>query len=126
MNRRILLSVLAIMVSVSVVFAGGSKEVSEKSLGPENSWTESFDINNRSGKYNAYVTATDLAHNEGIAGPFNIVIDEESDLPVVSITNPAPNMSVPGNLNIVGSCVDDDKVRLFTLSLTETSQIPSW
>lgn len=117
MNRRILLSVLAIMVSVSVVFAGGSKEVSEKSLGPENSWTESFDINNRSGKYNAYVTATDLAHNEGIAGPFNIVIDEESDLPVVSITNPAPNMSVPGNLNIVGSCVDDDKVEAVYLIL---------
>ncbi|MBP5752545.1 MAG: hypothetical protein J6W60_06795, partial [Treponema sp.] len=117
MNRRFLFLVLATMISLPVAFAGGKKEVIEKSLGPENSWTESFDINNRSGKYNAYVTGTDLAGNEGIAGPYNIFIDEESDLPVVSITNPAPDMSVPGNLNIVGSCVDDDKVEAVYLIL---------
>ena len=94
------------------------KDVEEKSLGPENSWQESFDINEKKpGKYNVLVTAEDKAGNQSVEGPFNIWIDPESDLPVVSITNPVENMRVPGNLNIVGTCIDDDAVESVCLIL---------
>ncbi len=115
MDRKIFdlkkISLLFVLMCVSVsVFAGGKKEVMEKSVGAENSWTEIFDIKNRSGKYNVYAEATDKAGNQAVAGPYNLFIDEESDLPVISITNPVQDMKVPGNLNIVGTCFDDDKV----------------
>ncbi|MDR1072696.1 MAG: hypothetical protein LBL45_03345 [Treponema sp.] len=54
--------------------------------------------------------ADDKGANVQIAGPSNIFIDPESDLPVVMITNPSENMRAPGNLNVVGTCVDDDAV----------------
>lgn len=108
-KRISLLLVLSLCVFASV-FAGGKKEVSSKSVGAENSWSEVFDIKSRSGKYNVYAEATDKAGNQAVAGPYNLFIDEESDLPVISITNPVKNMKVPGNLNIVGTCFDDDKV----------------
>ena len=94
------------------VFAGGKKDVTDRSVGDKNSWQETFDINQKpSGKYNIMVTAKDKAGNEQIAGPYNIKIDTESDLPVAGITNPSENMRIPGNLNIVGTCVDDDAVQ---------------
>ena len=117
MDRKGLVFLFGLLLLSNIAFAGGRKEVSEKSVGPENSWSETFDIKNRSGKYNVYATATDKAGNEGIAGPFNVYIDEESDLPVIAITNPLPDMIVPGNLNIVGTCVDDDKVESVYLIL---------
>ncbi|MBR6913375.1 MAG: hypothetical protein IKN34_06170, partial [Treponema sp.] len=73
------------------------------------SWQEEFDLSTKkSGKYNIIVTAKDKGGNTAYGGPFNIYIDPESDRPVVNITNPQPNMRVPGNLNIVGTCIDDD------------------
>lgn len=108
--------VMALFVAVTCVqfslFA--ARKVTSKSVGAENSWQQKFDINNETehepGKYNVLVTAEDKAGNKTVAGPFNIYIDPKSDLPVSGITNPVENMRVPGNLNIVGTCVDDDKV----------------
>lgn len=95
-----------------------AKDVTEKSVGAENSWQESIPLEDKkAGKYNIVVTASDIAGNQGVAGPFNIWIDPESDLPVAGITNPAPNMYIPGNLNIVGTCIDDDGVKYVTIIL---------
>src|SRR5574344_1243921 len=109
-KKRLLVSFLMCVVAVSM-FAGGKKDVTDRSLGEKNSWQETVDINEKSsGTYNIMVTASDNAGNEQIAGPYNIKIDPESDLPVAGITNPVENMRIPGNLNIVGTCVDDDAV----------------
>jgi hypothetical protein len=109
-KKGLLVSFLMCVVAVSM-FAGGKKDVTDRSLGEKNSWQETFDINEKSsGTYNIVVTATDNAGNQTVAGPFNIKIDTESDLPVAGITNPVQNMRIPGNLNIVGTCVDDDAV----------------
>ncbi|MBQ2081237.1 MAG: hypothetical protein II461_05695, partial [Treponema sp.] len=124
MDRKGLVFLFGLLLLSNLAFAGGKKEVSEKSVGPENSWSETFDIKNRSGKYNVYATATDKAGNEGIAGPFNVYIDEESDLPVIAVTNPLPGMTIPGNLNIVGTCYDDDKVSAVYLILDGDKENP--
>ncbi len=124
MDRKGLVFLFGLLLLSNLAFAGGKKEVSEKSVGPENSWSETFDIKNRSGKYNVYATATDKAGNEGIAGPFNVYIDEESDLPVIAVTNPLPGMTIPGNLNIVGTCYDDDKVAAVYLILDGDKENP--
>ncbi len=118
-------TLLFVLMCVSVmVFAGGKKEVMEKSVGAENSWTEMFDIKNRSGKYNVYAEATDKAGNTAVAGPYNLIIDDESDLPVIRITNPVSGMKVPGSLNIVGTCFDDDKVEEVWLILDGDKENP--
>ncbi|MCR5218020.1 Ig-like domain-containing protein [Treponema sp.] len=76
-----------------------------------NSWEKTFPLEQKKeGKYNIVVTAEDQAGNTTVAGPYNIYIDSESDKPVVGITNPSEGMRVPGNLNIVGTCTDDDGV----------------
>lgn len=116
--KKKLASFAMLFVIVSAVFAGGRKDIEEKSLGAKNSWQESLDVNNKSaGKYNVVVTAEDKAGNTTSAGPFNIWLDPDSDLPVVGITNPVEGMRVPGNLNIVGTCIDDDAVDHVSLIL---------
>ena len=70
-----------------------------------------FDISEKkSGKYNIYVEAKDKGGNTEIAGPYNLYVDPDSDYPISSVTNPLQNMRIQGNLNIVGTCVDDDGV----------------
>lgn len=108
-NLKLMMSILVMLMIAS--FAYAKRDVENKSVGGENSWQESFDINKKKdGKYNIIVTAEDKAGNLTHAGPYNIYIDDESDLPITGITNPVENMRVPGNLNIVGTCIDDDKV----------------
>ncbi|WP_051537837.1 Ig-like domain-containing protein [Treponema sp. C6A8] len=85
-----------------------------------NSWQDSFDLDKRkNGKYNILITAKDLGGNTTVEGPHNIWLDPKSDLPVCTITNPYPDMRVSGNLNIVGTCVDDDGVAKVKLILDE-------
>lgn len=102
---------LVILLDVMLGFAAGKRDVSEKNVDNMDSWQETFDINEKKpGKYNIYVEAEDKGGNTEIAGPYNLYLDPDSDYPVSNITNPAANMRVPGNLNIVGTCVDDDGV----------------
>ncbi len=111
MNKKFKIVMALGLFVPMVLFAAKSDRVQKKTLGAENSWQDKFNINeHKPGKYNILVTAEDQAGNTSIAGPFNMFIDPESDLPVTGITNPVENMRVPGNLNIVGTCVDDDKV----------------
>jgi hypothetical protein len=98
-------------VSVMSVFSGGRKDIESRTVETPGGFTESIDIENKSpGKYNFYFEARDKGGNTTIVGPENIYIDPESGLPVVTITNPRENMLVRGNLNIAGTCVDDDGV----------------
>lgn len=111
---KILIAVLFFTCFVQNSF---SRDVTELEVEKKDSWQENFDISGKKGKYNVLVTATDLGGNKTIEGPFNIFVDPNSDLPVCQITNPSDMMRVPGNLNVVGTCVDDDAVDYVELIL---------
>ncbi|MCR5724298.1 MAG: hypothetical protein K6G80_04335 [Treponema sp.] len=115
--RTVFVALVAFFLPL-VAFAHGKNDVTERSVNQDESWRELFDLNDKKeGKYNIMVTAEDNGGNVTVGGPFNIWVDPESDLPVAGITNPQKNMRVPGNLNIVGTCVDDDAVRMVELVL---------
>ena len=112
-----------IFVSISLAlsepfFARGKKDIEEKIVENPKSWQDSFDLSaKKKGKYNIMITATDLSGNKTVEGPHNMYVDPKSDLPVCTITNPRPDMRVVGNLNIVGTCMDDDSVQYVELTL---------
>ena len=112
--KRFILSVVLTLFTFTAIFAHGKGDVEELEVENLYSWQESFDLQgktaNKPVKYNIMITATDIGGNQRIEGPYNIYIDPNSDLPVCGITNPYPNMRVVSNLNIVGTCVDDDAV----------------
>src|SRR5574344_3094082 len=98
-----------------VVMLGASlyakSNVEEKSVTNLEIWVENFDLSGKkAGKYNIVVTATDTGGNTAIAGPLNVFVDPDSDLPTCCITNPFTGMVTGSNLNVVGTCVDDDAV----------------
>ena len=116
---------LAFAVSTCLLFASGKKEAEEISVDNLESWQESFPTEEKSpGVYNIMVTAQDKGGNTTIVGPYNINIDPNSDLPVTGITNPQINQRVPGNLNIVGTCVDDDEVAYVEIILDDNEERP--
>ena len=109
LKKILLVSVLAACSIMS--FAVGKKDNEFRDVEEMDSWQETFDINEKKeGKYNIYVEAKDKGGNTEIAGPYNLYIDPDSDYAISGVTNPIQNMRVPGNLNIVGTCVDDDGV----------------
>ena len=101
-------------------FAGGTKEEDfRKTEGLEN-WESNYDISGLDpGKYNLLIEGKDSAGNTAIAGPYNVYVDPKSDLPVVSISNPTLELRVGGDLNIVGTCVDDDAVDHVEIKIDE-------
>lgn len=108
----------ALFICAAGIFAHGKRDIEERDVAQMDSWQEEFDISRKKeGKYNAVVTVQDKGGNETVGGPFNIFIDPDSDYSISGITNPIKNMRVPGNLNIVGTCVDDDGVDEVWLSL---------
>jgi len=103
------LAFIAAFAAIPPLFAGG-EGTKQNADGLEN-WTTTVDLQGKkAGKYNILITGRDRAGNYSFAGPINIYVDPNSDLPVVSITNPVPLMRVGGDLNVVGTCVDDDAV----------------
>lgn len=114
---------LLVFFSTQSVFAHGKKDVEEIPVENLQSWQEKVDLESRTKKkaekYNIMITATDLGGNQAVEGPFNIYVDPESDRPVCGITNPYTDMRVVGNLNIIGTCVDDDAVSKVVLILDE-------
>ncbi|MDR2445941.1 MAG: hypothetical protein LBD58_01410, partial [Treponema sp.] len=116
MNKSIVFIVFSLVMVISVE-AGGKTE--KHSISDPSGFKETIDIDGKKpGRYNFYVEADDKGANTQIAGPNNIFIDPESDLPVVMITNPSANMRLPGNLNVVGTCVDDDAVDYVELTFS--------
>ncbi|HET7838482.1 MAG TPA: Ig-like domain-containing protein, partial [Rectinemataceae bacterium] len=111
-------AVLILVALGQAVWAMGTKEPSTQSADGKENWQHSFDISAMpAGKFNVYVEAKDLAGNKAVTGPFNIVIDPKSDLPVARILNPLPAMRVGGDLTIVGTCDDDDGVAKVEVSV---------
>ena len=102
------------------IFAAGSDKVEEITVKNLNSWQENFDLESKkAGKYNIMITAEDFGGNITVEGPHNIFIDPNSDKPVCGITSPYSGMRVAGNLNIVGTAIDDDGVSRIELILDE-------
>jgi hypothetical protein len=111
MKGRVPLLLAAAVICTSSVSALGKKDTDEKAVAKMDSWTEDFDLTGKkSGKYNIVVAAEDTGGNTTEAGPYNVFVDPDSDLPVCGITNPYQGMVTPSNLNVVGTCTDDDAV----------------
>jgi hypothetical protein len=92
-------------------FAGGSKEVVKGSVEGLENWQTEFDVTGmKPGVYNLLVEGSDAAGNTATAGPFNVRIDPEMDLPKVSISYPPAGTRIGGRLIMVGTCDDDDGV----------------
>jgi len=112
MNVKGLFVFALLVIFGSSIWAAGRKDNISKYSEDPSGFTDTFDISERKpGRYNFYMEAKDRAGNSTFAGPGNIYIDPESDLPRTTIINPLPYMSVPGNLNIVGIAFDDDAVK---------------
>jgi len=110
-KRNLFICVLLLIVGSSL-WAGGGKDNTSKKAEDPSGFTDSLDISEKKpGKYNFYLEAKDKAGNITLAGPENIYIDPESDLPRATIINPLPYMRVQGNMNIVGIAYDDDGVK---------------
>lgn len=119
-----LILVFQMMISFSL-FSHGKADIEEKEAENLNSWQETYDLDTKKpGKYNIMITAKDLGGNVMVEGPFNIYYDPKSDLPVSGITNPYPNMRIASNLNIVGTCIDDDAVAYVELVLDGDEENP--
>jgi len=83
-------------------------------------WTHSFDVSDlEEGTYNIIIRGTDNTGNTSFSQPINIEIDPDSDLPIAHIANPEQDMRVGGNLNILGTCVDDDQVQYVEIKLDD-------
>ena len=109
---------------LNTVYAFGSRDITETELVTPESWQETVDISTKKkGKYNILITARDIAGNVGYAGPFNMYIDPASDLPVTSIAFPSSGADVSGNVDIVGTCYDDDDVSQVSLRIDNGEQI---
>ncbi|WP_191015325.1 Ig-like domain-containing protein [Treponema zioleckii] len=124
--RNLVKFVMVPLLFLSVVSSAFAKrDITEREVENMDSWQENFDINQKKpGKYNIVITAEDKGGNTAIGGPFNIYIDPDSDYPIAGITNPVDDMRVPGNLNIVGTCVDDDGVSKVILILDGDRENP--
>ena len=119
MYKRTLFLAAFLWVTLLPVFAGGRQDNESREAKTPEGFTETIDIGNKAtGKWNIYLEAQDKGGNTIIAGPHNIFIDPESDLPITRIINPRPNMRVQGNLNIVGTATDDDGIRYVELIVT--------
>lgn len=111
--------------AMSVVAAHGKKDT--ETIIPEDpkNWQETFTLEgHKKGIYNILVKASDFGGNTYIEGPYNIKVDPKSDLAITNIVNPKFNMHVQSNLNIVGSCVDDDAVDFVDIILDGDEKNP--
>ncbi len=123
MKKVFLITLIGALIS-TMAFSHGKGDVEDIAVENMNSWQEQFDLDIRKpGKYNIMITARDLGGNVHVEGPHNLYLDPKSDLPICGITNPYPSMRVVGNLNIVGTCVDDDGVSKVELILDEGTSI---
>lgn len=123
--KKIALGTVFFALCFFPIFAHGKNDKEAKTAENYNAYAESFDLTGRKkGTYNIYVTADDFGGNRAMQGPFNIKHDPKSDLPVLNITNPVKNIRITGNLNIVGSCIDDDGVDYVELVLDDDAENP--
>lgn len=123
--KLVILPVLFFALCFAPMFAHGKADKEARTAENFNSYEENFDLTTRrKGTYNIYVTADDFGGNQTMQGPFNIKYDPKSDLPIPTITNPVENMRITGNLNIVGTCIDDDGIEYVELILDGDTENP--
>ncbi|WP_428771684.1 Ig-like domain-containing protein [Treponema sp. HNW] len=117
--------VCAAMLSAAVtLFAGGSKDITDIPIASMESWQETTDISSKKkGKHNILITANDIAGNTAYVGPFNVYIDPDSDLPVTSIAFPVSGATVTGDVDIVGTCIDDDAVARISVRIDGGTEV---
>jgi hypothetical protein len=115
MTKKRYILFLFVLIS-AVLFAAGNKDNESHQADNPSGFDDTLDTSERltdkSKKYNFYLEAEDKGGNTVVEGPYNIFLDPESDLPIVSIINPREDMHMQGNLNIVGTSTDDDGVAL--------------
>ena len=122
--KKITIYLLIMFSAFSLLYAGGSKDIDSVQMTNKESWHQSIDISGKKkGKYNVLIKAVDIAGNEGYVGPFNMYIDPNSDLPIVNISNPKTEAVVSGNLNVIGTCIDDDAVDYVELRIDDGENI---
>ena len=118
------LAVMVLIVSTASLVAAQDAPVKPdpeyKTVQGLDNWTYQYDVSTlKPGTYNIIARAVDSAGNVSFAAPFNLTVDPESDLPVAGIVNPLPLARVGADLNVVGTCVDDDSVAHVELRLDD-------
>ena len=119
-SRSVEFIVFALSLALAIIPTStlGAKDQPRDSAQGLSDWEHDFDISKLApGEYNIVVQGKDVAGNAAIAGPINVYVDPKSDLPIVSVINPSPLLRVGGDLNIVGTCADDDAVARVEVSL---------
>ena len=113
--KRLIFTALIFLTSYLPVFPQDDDQSKAEETNPYQrvegleTWRHELDISDYpAGTYNIIIEGVDKAGNIYTEGPFDIYIDPESDKPIVNISNPEPQMKVNGNLNIIGTCVEDD------------------
>jgi len=118
LKRNLFVVILLVIFSTSLWAAGGRDANESRTAEDPSGFTDKIDVSEKKpGKYNYYLEAKDRAGNAMRAGPDNIYIDPESDLPRATVINPLPYMRVQGNMNIVGIAFDDDGVKLVEIAV---------
>jgi hypothetical protein len=119
-------ALLLLLCVLPAAFAAGNKGTDFRTAEGLESWDYRYDISTLApGKYNLIIEGRDRAGNTSAAGPYNVYVDPKSDLPVVGVSNPTPGMRVGGDLNIVGTCVDDDGVDRVEVRLDAGEFLPA-
>ncbi|MDC7218865.1 MAG: Ig-like domain-containing protein [Spirochaetales bacterium] len=115
--RKIKLIILTALLCPVLWAMGRDDTAYDRAEGVE-SWSYEYDLQGREeGKYNVIVKGVDKAGNVTQAGPYNIMIDGDSDLPRVAVVSPGEGSLIKDNLNIVGSAADDDGVAYVEISM---------
>jgi hypothetical protein len=118
MARKLL---TAILLALPIAWAGalGNPEKGEyRPVQGQENWDSRLDLEGlKEGKYNLIVRARDEAGNVRYEGPYNVFVDPRSDLPVARISHPAAGARAASQLEVVGTCVDDDGVQSVRVSL---------
>lgn len=122
MMKSLWAGVLA-LVLVSVVHAGGQRENFKPVNGLEN-WHYDFDIKDlKPDTYNLVIRARDAAGNVSMARPINFRVDPASDIPSIRIGSPLPGQRSTGNINVVGTALDDDGIDYVEVQLGKDGEI---
>ena len=111
MLRKVSVLFMFLLIFSGVLWAGGRKENLSLTAPDPSGFSDTIDTSERKpGRNNYYLEAKDRAGNITLSGPENITFDPASDLPYTTVINPVANMSVHGNMNLVGIAFDDDGV----------------
>ena len=118
MPRKPLVFILLALPAVLAAALGNPEKGDYQPVQGLENWDASLDLEGlKQGKYNLIVRARDEAGNVGYEGPYNIFVDPRSDLPVTRISHPAAGSRAASQLEVIGTCVDDDGVQSVRVSL---------